>query len=265
VNALRLRLDHQLLAAKTGRGVRVAVIDSGVASGHPHVGIVTEGIAITADGESPDFSDRLGHGTAVTAAIREKAPAAGIVAVKVFDRTLATSAEVLARAIVRAAGHGVSLINLSLGTTNPARESVLRSAVERAAALGALIVAARAQDGAPSFPGSFPDVIGVAVGWELDRDEVEVDATDGPVTLRASGYPRPIPGVPRERNLSGISFAVANVTGLLARTLEGIAGPASVDALATELRALCLSDRGAGSMPRSSGASSSRRRPSDSP
>jgi hypothetical protein len=34
---------------------------------------------------------------------------------------------------------------------------------------------------------------------------------------RASGYPRPIPGVPPERNLSGISFAVANVTDWLAR------------------------------------------------
>jgi hypothetical protein len=33
--------------------------------------------------------------------------------------------------------------------------------------------------------------------------------------VRASGYPRPIPGVPPERNLKGISFAVANATGLL--------------------------------------------------
>ena len=32
---------------------------------------------------------------------------------------------------------------------------------------------------------------------------------------RASGYPRPIPGVAPERNLKGISFAVANTTGLL--------------------------------------------------
>ena len=32
----------------------------------------------------------------------------------------------------------------------------------------------------------------------------------------ASPYPRPIPGVPVERNLSGVSFAVANVSGLAA-------------------------------------------------
>ncbi|HKE03537.1 MAG TPA: hypothetical protein VKE91_05735, partial [Blastocatellia bacterium] len=31
----------------------------------------------------------------------------------------------------------------------------------------------------------------------------------------ASGYPRSIPGVPPERNLTGISFAVANMTGFV--------------------------------------------------
>jgi hypothetical protein len=39
--------------------------------------------------------------------------------------------------------------------------------------------------------------------------------------VRASGFPRPIPGVPPERNLKGLSFAVANATGLLAVALEG--------------------------------------------
>jgi hypothetical protein len=41
------------------------------------------------------------------------------------------------------------------------------------------------------------------------------------VRLAASGYPRPIPGVPPERNISGLSFAVANVTGFLARLMDG--------------------------------------------
>jgi hypothetical protein len=33
----------------------------------------------------------------------------------------------------------------------------------------------------------------------------------------ASPYPREIPGVPRDRNLHGVSFAVAHVTAALAR------------------------------------------------
>jgi hypothetical protein len=53
----------------------VAIIDSGVYAAHPHVGSVAGGIAIDQNGhEHDDYADRLGHGTAVAAAIREKAP-----------------------------------------------------------------------------------------------------------------------------------------------------------------------------------------------
>jgi len=59
----------------TGRGVRVAVVDSGVHATHPHVGGVEQSIAVREDGSlDQDVVDRLGHGTAVTAAIREKSP-----------------------------------------------------------------------------------------------------------------------------------------------------------------------------------------------
>ena len=43
---------------------------------------------------------------------------------------------------------------------------------------------------------------------------------EGGHVLRAAPYPRPIAGVPLDRNLNGISFAVANVTGVIARLLE---------------------------------------------
>ena len=46
------------------------------------------------------------------------------------------------------------------------------------------------------------------------------DADASRPLFRASGYPRPIPGVPREKNLAGISFAVANATGFIARGIE---------------------------------------------
>ena len=75
----------------TGRGVRVAVIDSGVHAAHPHIGSVAGGVAIDEDGrEHEDYVDRLGHGTAVAAAIKEKAPDAELYVVKVFDRSLST-------------------------------------------------------------------------------------------------------------------------------------------------------------------------------
>ena len=73
------------LSEYTGKGIRVAVIDSGVHAAHPHVGGVAGGFSIREDGTLvDDCFDRLGHGTAVTAAIREKAPDADLIAIKVF-------------------------------------------------------------------------------------------------------------------------------------------------------------------------------------
>jgi hypothetical protein len=205
------------------RAVRVAVVDSGVYAAHPHVQGVAGGTSLIAGADASDYIDRNGHGTAVAAAIREKAPAAELVAVKIFDRALAARAEDLARAIEWATDDGAHLINLSLGTTNPAHAERLQLALDRARAGGAAVVSAVEQGGLPSLPGSLRGVVAVAVDWECERDRVIVEsASHDVIRLRASGYPRPIPGVPRERNLKGVSFAVANATGALARALGGI-------------------------------------------
>jgi hypothetical protein len=94
----------------------------------------------------------------------------------------------------------------------------LAAAVARARAAGAIIVAARAHAGAPCYPGSLPDAAGVLLDGGCPRQAVRLEAG----VFHASGQPRPISGVPPERNLQGISFAVANVTGVLARILEGL-------------------------------------------
>jgi len=202
--------------------MRIAVVDSGIHSGHPHVGLVSHGIHLRADGTTDDdWSDRLGHGTAVAAAIREKAPAAELIAVRVFERNLATNAVVLARAIEWAADQGSSFINLSLGTPNMDHRALLEAAVASARELGATIVSAARHDDVDWFPGSLAGVVGVLLDWDCPRDEIRPRATgEGRQVYAASGYPRPILGVPPERNLKGISFAVANVTGCLAR--EGL-------------------------------------------
>jgi len=224
----------------TTRPVRVAVIDSGVYPAHPHVGGVAGGTAIAEDGSSSgDYIDRLGHGTAVAAAIRERAPGAELLAVKVFDRRLSASIEALVEGIDWAAAHDVELINLSLGTANPRHATALQSAVVRATAAGALVVAAGTHDGVTFLPGSLEGVVRVELEWSCPRLSVEVvsDAGGGDTVCRASGYPRPVPGVPRERNLKGISFAVANVTGVLARVLAGGSRPSLATAIAALQRA----------------------------
>ena len=229
-------LEEPPFAGRTGRGIRIAVVDSGVHGGHPHVGEVAGGVHIAPDGsEKRDFTDRIGHGTAVAAAIREKAPDAEIWAVRVFGTRLSTTAFALVRAIEWAVGRGVDLINLSLGTQRPQHRSAMAAVVATAARRGSLVVSPAVHEGREWLPGCLPGTAGVELDRECARKELRVSGTgeggaggEGPaasaVRFRASGYPRPIPGVSPELNLHGVSFAAANVTGFLARGLEGGAG-----------------------------------------
>jgi subtilisin family serine protease len=222
---VRLTLDDAPFAARTGAGVTVAVLDSGIHSGHPHVGEVRRGINFAGTREPADWVDRIGHGTAVAAAIREKSPGAEVVAVRVFDRQLFTNVNVIAEAIVWSADAGAHLINLSLGTANSANADRLASAVAHAATRGAVVVSARESNDVEWLPGSLSGVVGVVADSTLEREMLDViRRDDGTMVYAASPYPRPIPGIPRERNLSGVSFAVANVTGFLARAVEAAGG-----------------------------------------
>lgn len=228
------------MADKTGSGVSIAVIDSGVHASHPHVNGVAGGVGIDPSGnEHDDFVDRLGHGTAVAAAIKEKAPDSELYAVKVFDEELSTNAKVLVRAIDWASSRGVRLINLSLGTAKAEREEMLQSAVDRAGERGSFVVAASSHDGQRWLPGSLRGALGVMLDWDCDRDEVRITTdADGGATFHASGYPRPIAGVSPERNLKGISFAVANTTGLLARLIDANPEASSVEDVVRIVRGL---------------------------
>ena len=152
--------------------VRIAVIDSGIHADHPHVQGVTDGVGIDAGGaEGPDWVDRLGHGTAVAAAIRDFAPSASLLAVKVFDRSLATSVSSLVAAIAWSAQHGADLINLSLGVRDHDHAEVMAVAVREADARGSLIVAAGQDSGGPWLPGSLDGVLRVELDWTCPRGQ----------------------------------------------------------------------------------------------
>jgi hypothetical protein len=184
--------------------VKVAIIDSGIHPDHPHVVRVAGGIAITAGGVSDDWSDRLGHGTAVAGAIREKAPDVELYAVKVFDRRLSANIDVLIRALEWCTENRMDLINLSLGTSNEAHRPRFEAILANAPPI---ITAANL------LPGTLPGAIAVAPDESCPRDQYRYVGN----VFIASPYPRSIPGVPIERNLHGASFAVANLTGFAAR------------------------------------------------
>jgi hypothetical protein len=199
--------------------VRIGVIDSGVYTAHPHVGNIAGGVTIGPQGETPDYEDRLGHGTAVAALLHQQAPEAQLIAVKVFDRVLATNCETVIRAIDWCLQNGIDIINLSLGTTNHAHFSEFEGAVRRMRAAGKAMVSAHEVNGTLALPGCLPGVIAV-IANAGGRDVIHVVESAAPaekMVFSASPYPREIPGVPRERNLHGVSFAVAHVASALAR------------------------------------------------
>jgi subtilisin len=110
----------------TGRGVRVAVVDSGIEAGHPSLeGCVDEehGLTVTLDeaGQAVDMpgphDDSFGHGTAVAGIIHSIAPEARITSVKVLGAGLAGKAAAFLRGLGWAVEQGFDVVNLSLGTT----------------------------------------------------------------------------------------------------------------------------------------------------
>lgn len=216
----------------------VGVIDSGIHADHPHIGSVAAGAAFDPRGRaSLDCIDRLGHGTAVAAAIQDLAPCAQVCPLKVFDRRLDAPVETLVAAIDWAAEHALPLVNLSLGTADRSHAEALADAARRAHAAGTIIVAAGSDAGIDWLPGSLgvEGVVRVELDWSCPRGAHSAGDAGSAAVFRTSGYPRPIPGVDPERNLKGLSFAVANLSGIAARAMieTGLHGCA---ALVAELR-----------------------------
>jgi len=197
--------------------MRIAVIDSGVFPGHPHIlaDRLLPGAMILPDGtiEAAEGAaiDQLGHGTAVTAAIQELAPDAQILPIRVFREALRASALALTSAIIWAAEQGADLVNCSLGTTNADHAARFADAVARAHK-ARIVAPLTGPDDAPCWPGQCAGVIAVGLDWDLPRGTSQL--RDG--VRYASGYPRPIPGVEQRRNLHGISFATAQISGMVA-------------------------------------------------
>nr|WP_258545015.1 type VII secretion-associated serine protease mycosin [Micromonospora provocatoris] len=128
----------------TGRGVVVAVIDSGVDGTHPDLaGQVLPGLdLVTPDGS--DGPDPVGHGTTVAGLIAGRAdddrgvlglaPDAKILPVRVLDaENRYDDALIIARAVRWAVDNGAQVVNLSLGgsSDNPALAAALDYAFAR--------------------------------------------------------------------------------------------------------------------------------------
>jgi len=164
--------------------IPVAVIDSGVDTGHPELARKVLG-ARSFVGGSPR-QDTLGHGTFVAGLIAAGvdngigiaglAPSAELLVAKVVTRSRAIPVEAEAKAIRWAVENGARVINMSLGGArdplDPSRDTFSRleaDAVAYAVSNGTVVVAAvgnSPQGQAPgkyaSYPAALPHVLGVS-------------------------------------------------------------------------------------------------------
>ena len=204
--------------------IEIAVIDSGINPGHSHVQGVAGGISfhLAASGEvveAADFSDQLGHGTAIAGVIREKNPQARIYAVKIFHQFLEAPGALLLIAMQWAITAKVNIIHLSLGTERPEYRENLKQLCQDAVRKNIVIIASARSLEDRVFPAIFDEVI--AAYWNHDcKNGSLFYYPDSKVEFGAYGRPRALPGIPQELNFGGSSFAAARVTALAANILE---------------------------------------------
>ena len=204
--------------------VNVAVIDSGVNPWHSHVGGVEGGAAFAVEPggrvvESADFRDEIGHGTAIAGIIRERAPRARIHALKIFQRELNAPVATLMAALEWALSKNIAVIHLSLGTEREEDRESLERLCRAAWEANVVIVASARSPDDIVFPACLDTVIGVYWNRECDEDSL-VYHPGAPVEFGACGWPRALPGLPRDRNFHGHSFAAAHVTARAVKLLE---------------------------------------------
>ena len=212
-------------AASRGRGVTVAVVDSGVDFSPQLAGRVSE---INLTGQGP--RDCVGHGTAVASIIAASdargrgipfygvAPAARILSVKVNTGETGTTA-LLAQGIRDAVADGAQVINVSVQTA--ADSPTLRAAVLFALRRNVVVVAAAGNDNpgggvGPYYPASYPGVLSVGAVDETGTLTSYTDRkTRVSVTAPGANIASAWPGGYNPAS-QGTSFAAAFVSGVAA-------------------------------------------------
>ena len=113
-------------------------------------------------------------------------------------------------------------------------QAPLAAVVTRLRASGAVMVAAGRQDGVAWLPGTLPGVWSVTLDWSLPRDQCRVRSMGrDAMSFHASRvFLVRFPACRRRGTSKGLSFAVANVSGLLARLFEREDGADAHDRLA---------------------------------
>jgi subtilisin family serine protease len=255
----------------TGKGVVVAVLDTGVDYNHEDLrnniwtntkeiagnGVDDDGNGYVDDVRGWNFSDnnnntldQNGHGTHVSGTITAQrnnygvtgiAYDAKIMPVKVLNDAGSGSYNGIANGIYYAVNNGANVINLSLGGSFSNR--TLQNAVEYANSKGVVVVMAAGNDGSsrPGFPARYANNTGIAVG-AVDRNNNLADFSNRAGTNQLAYVTAPgvdvYSTVPNNQyaSFSGTSMATPHVAGVVALMLSANPNltPAQVRQIITE-------------------------------
>lgn len=215
----------------TGKGVSVAVIDSGIDATHPELSdrvieavearLVEKRVVF----EPSEAGDSAGHGTACAGIIAGIAPDAKLFSIKVLGAGGLGDGHAFLAGLEWAIKQKYKVINLSLGTTKPQFFAPLHDLLDRAYQAGCIVVAAANNLPQPSFPSVFSSsLISVIKSEETDPlnfgfqfGEV-IELTAPGVNVRTAW-----PGG-GHKNLTGNSFACPHIAGVIALLLESDPG-----------------------------------------
>ncbi|QOC94940.1 type VII secretion-associated serine protease mycosin [Micromonospora craniellae] len=194
IRKLQRHLDYLVVseahATSRGKGIVVAILDTGVA---PHLDLrrnLLPGVDLLADSTRNGWQDADGHGTAMAGLIASHgqssnrgtlgiAPDAEILPVRFKSAGQEGTARDLARAIDYAVSNGADVISIS-STGGP--DVGLQEAIQSAKQADVVIVAAAGNapdDQAVGFPAAYPDVVAVGgVDQRGVRSEVSVSGRE---------------------------------------------------------------------------------------
>ncbi|MFV9511316.1 S8 family peptidase [Tepidibacillus sp. LV47] len=212
-----------------GKGVRVAILDTGIAFDHPDLRPNVKGGINLLNRLLPPY-DHNGHGThvaGIVGAVNNRigvvgaAPEVDLYAVKAFNKDGTAKLSDIIKGIDWCINNKINIINMSFGFNEPS--STFQEAVRRAHQAGIVMIAASGNKGTRGrleYPAQFPETI--AVTSINKEDKISDFSTIGPnVDLAAPGEKITSTWTNNSyRELSGTSMAVAHVTGVAALILS---------------------------------------------
>ena len=210
----------------TGKGIRVAVVDSGVEYDHPALdGCVRGGVIIEYEARAKNQHriraderpvDVSGHGTACAGIIHSIAPEAEIYSVRVLGRNMGGRAIQFAAGLDWAIENDMHIANLSLSTSLEEFFGLFHDLADQAYFKNMTLVSAVNNIPEPSYPSLYSSVISVAAHEGTDPFTYYYN-TRPPVEFGAPGIDVEVAWKDRQyMTCTGNSFAAPHIAGITA-------------------------------------------------